>query len=66
VIGICGFSGGKLKQMADYVAYINHDKFEVCENIHDIFGQFLAAYLKEAGNEEPAKVSEQKKKAKRK
>jgi len=66
VIGICGFSGGKLKQMADYVAYINHDKFEVCENIHDIFGQFLAAYLKEAGNKEPAKVLEQKKKAKRK
>ena len=48
IIGICGFSGGKLKEKADYVAHINHDKFEVCENIHDIFGQFLAAYLRES------------------
>lgn len=47
-IGMCGFDGGKLKKMADHVAHINHDKYEVCENIHDIFGQFLATYLKES------------------
>lgn len=46
VIGICGFDGGKLKQIADHVAHINHNEFEICENVHDIFGQFLASYLK--------------------
>ena len=45
-IGICGFDGGKLKKMADYVAHINHASYEICESIHDIFGQFLAVYLK--------------------
>lgn len=47
-IGICGFDGGKLKEKANYVAHINYDKFEVCENVHDIFGQFLAIYLRES------------------
>lgn len=62
-IGICGFEGGKLKQMADYVAHIKHGKYEVCENIHDIFGQFLAIYLREHADEEPSVVmSSQKKK----
>ncbi|HJX05219.1 MAG TPA: SIS domain-containing protein [Candidatus Nanoarchaeia archaeon] len=64
VIGVCGFSGGKLKEMADYVAHAKHNTFEVCENIHDIFGQFLATYLKEANHEEPSVVFEQKKKGK--
>lgn len=52
VIGICGFQGGKLKEMADFVAHVKHDKYEVCENIHDIFGQFLATYLREVNDEE--------------
>lgn len=45
-IGVCGFDGGKLKQLAKHYAHINHPMYEVCENIHDIFGQFLAAHLK--------------------
>jgi D-sedoheptulose 7-phosphate isomerase len=60
VIGISGFKGGKLKEIAHHSAYVNHDKYEVCENIHDIFGQFLSAYLKEAANEEPSVVMSSK------
>lgn len=49
VIGITGFSGGKLKELADYSAHVTHDSYEVCEDIHDIFGHFLATYLKNNG-----------------
>jgi D-sedoheptulose 7-phosphate isomerase len=51
-IGVVGFEGGKIKNMADYVAHIKHDKYEVCENIHDIFGQFLAIYLRTSAENE--------------
>lgn len=46
-IGVCGFDGGKLKELADYTAHINHESYEVCEDIHSIFGHFLAVYLRE-------------------
>ena len=46
-IGISGLKGGKLKEMADYSAYINCDSYEISEDIHTIFGHFLAAYLRE-------------------
>jgi D-sedoheptulose 7-phosphate isomerase len=46
-IGISGFDGGILKEKADYSAHINNSNYEICENVHDVFGQFLAKYLKE-------------------
>ena len=49
VIGITGFKGGKLKEIADYSAHINSDNYETCEDIHAIFGHFLSTYLKEHG-----------------
>ena len=45
-IGISGFEGGRLKELADHSAHINHSSYEVCEDIHSIFGHFLANYLK--------------------
>ena len=45
-IGLSGFDGGKLKQLADYSGHVNYKEYEICENVHDIFGQFLATYLK--------------------
>ncbi len=45
-IGISGFDGGKLKEMADYSAHANIDSYEVCEDIHSIFGHFLTVALK--------------------
>jgi D-sedoheptulose 7-phosphate isomerase len=50
-IGVTGFEGGKLKKMADFSAHISHPGFEVSEDIHHIFGHFLATYLRESGDE---------------
>lgn len=47
VIGITGFEGGELKKISDYSAHIQSNSYEVCEDIHSIFGHFLACYLKE-------------------
>ncbi|MBS3113792.1 SIS domain-containing protein [Candidatus Woesearchaeota archaeon] len=47
VIGITGFSGGKLKEVADYSAHIEFDGYEVCEDVHSVFGHFLVTYLRE-------------------
>jgi len=46
-IGITGFDGGKLKKIADYSAHIDYKSYEVCEDIHAVFGHFLSTYLKE-------------------
>lgn len=45
-IGISGFDGGKLKELADYSAHINCDSYEITEGIHSVFGHFLAEMLK--------------------
>jgi D-sedoheptulose 7-phosphate isomerase len=50
VVGISGFKGGKLKEIADYSAYMKHDSYEVVEDIHAVFGHFLAVYLRSQGN----------------
>ena len=47
VIGITGFDGGKLKEIVDYSAHIKSNSYEICEDIHSMFGHFLACYLKE-------------------
>jgi D-sedoheptulose 7-phosphate isomerase len=47
-IGITGFEGGRLKQLCDYSAHIKHNMYEVCEDIHAIFGHFLATYLRDS------------------
>jgi len=47
LIGITGFDGGKLKKMCDYSAHVKFNSYEVCEDIHSIFGAFLACYLRE-------------------
>jgi len=46
-IGISGFDGGELKRHCDYSAHVNHPYYEVCEDIHSIFGHFLAVCLRE-------------------
>ena len=39
--------GGKLKETCHYSAHLNYNSYEVCEDIHAIFGHFLATYLRE-------------------
>ena len=48
VIGVTGFKGGKLKELSDYSAHMKLDSYEVCEDIHAIFGHFLAVYLRDS------------------
>lgn len=47
VIGISGFQGGKLKEIADYSAHIEFNSYEICEDVHAVFGHFLSCCLKE-------------------
>ena len=46
-IGITGFHGGKLMEICEYNAHIDTDMYEVAEDIHSIFGHFLAVWLRE-------------------
>lgn len=48
-IGITGFEGGELKSHCDYSAHVNYPSYEVCEDVHSIFGHFLTVYLREQG-----------------
>ncbi len=47
VIGICGFGGGRLKELADHCAHMKNDSYQVCEDVHHVFGHFLALCLRE-------------------
>lgn len=51
VVGITGFEGGKLKELADYSAHINLKSYEPTEDIHTIFGHFLSTWLKSNSDE---------------
>jgi len=46
-IGISGFEGGQLKELSDYSAHLNLPEYETCEDVHTVFGHFLATYLRE-------------------
>lgn len=46
-IGICGFDGGKLKKLVHHSVHIFNKNYGICEDIHSIFGHFLAEQLKE-------------------
>lgn len=47
VIGICGYDGGKLKKLSDYVIHAESHIMEVCEDIHSIIGHFVTLWLRE-------------------
>lgn len=46
VIGICGFSGGRLKKISHYSATVYSKSYEICEDIHSMFGHYLTIKLK--------------------
>ncbi len=46
-IGICGYDGGKLKELSDYTIHVPSDLMEACEDIHSIVGHFIALWLRE-------------------
>ena len=46
-IGITGFDGGTLLDICNYNAHIDSDMYETAEDIHSIFGHYLAVWLRE-------------------
>jgi D-sedoheptulose 7-phosphate isomerase len=48
-LGLCGYRGGKLKEMAQHVLWADVDDMQIAEDIHSIFGhmvmQRLCGYL---------------------
>ena len=41
VIGVTGYSGGKLKELADYRMHVNIDDMQIAEDIHMMFDHML-------------------------
>jgi D-sedoheptulose 7-phosphate isomerase len=46
-IGLSGYDGGKLKQLAEYNVHAQSFSMEVCEDIHSIISHFIAVWLRE-------------------
>ncbi len=44
-IGLCGYSGGKLKKLAQHVVWINIDDMQIAEDAHAIFGHIVMQRL---------------------
>ncbi len=50
IIGLCGFTGGKLKQMADFYLHINSNEYEKVEDLHMIVLHIIVSYFKNNKN----------------
>lgn len=48
-IGITGYSGGKLRELADYRMHVNIDDMQIAEDIHMIFDHMLMRVLSAQG-----------------
>ena len=46
LIGLTGFKGGKLRELADYSGHVDTDSYEIAENVHEAFGQYLSQRLR--------------------
>jgi len=44
-LGLCGYRGGKLKEMAQHVVWANVDDMQLSEDIHAIFGHIVMQRL---------------------
>jgi D-sedoheptulose 7-phosphate isomerase len=44
-IGLCGFSGGLLRQIAQHVVWVPADDMQLCEDAHAIFGHIVVQTL---------------------
>lgn len=49
IIGITGYSGGKLKELADYHMHVDIDDMQIAEDIHMIFDHMLMRVLSTSG-----------------
>lgn len=44
-IGVCGYGGGKLKEMAQHTVWVNVDDMQLSEDVHCIFGHMVMRAL---------------------
>lgn len=44
-LGLCGYSGGKLKELAQHVVWVNVDDMQLSEDMHAIFGHIVMQRL---------------------
>ena len=44
-LGLCGYGGGKLKQLARHVVWVNVDDMQLSEDLHAIFGHIVMQRL---------------------
>ena len=44
-LGLCGFSGGRLKQTAKQVIWVGVDDMQLCEDVHALFGHMVMQTL---------------------
>ena len=44
-LGLCGFSGGKLKDIAQHVVWVNVNDMQLAEDVHAIFGHVVMQRL---------------------
>jgi D-sedoheptulose 7-phosphate isomerase len=49
-LGLCGYSGGKLKEIAQHNVWANVDDMQHSEDVHAIFGHIVMQRLCETGN----------------
>lgn len=47
-IGVTGFSGGKLMKTCKFNVHVDTEMYETAEDIHSVFGHFLAVWLRES------------------
>jgi len=44
-LGLCGFSGGRLKDRAQHAVWVNVNDMQLCEDAHAIFGHVVMQTL---------------------
>ncbi len=50
-LGLCGYNGGKLKELAQYSVWANANDMQLAEDVHAIFGHIVMQSLCSVGNE---------------
>jgi D-sedoheptulose 7-phosphate isomerase len=49
-LGLCGFSGGRLKELARFAVWVRSDDMQLCEDLHAVFGHIVMQTLCAEGN----------------
>ena len=45
-LGLCGFDGGRLRQKARHVVWVQSNDMQLCEDVHAIFGHIVVQTLR--------------------